>query len=197
MPSTRCNGRRTRQWRTWRRAGYSATANSSRPIARRGWLLRTSRRLARAASAQFPFRLNTGRMRDQWHTMTRSGLEPAACAACAEPFVEVHPADAAHCRLANGGFARLRSPYGTCVLKVVVTEGQRRGSLFAPIHWSDETASCARIGELVTPATDPYSGQPEGKATPAAIRPVDICLSRVFAGDASRWRCLMKHGGRG
>ncbi len=49
---------------------------------------------------------------------------------------------------------------------------QRQGSLFAPIHWSDETASCARIGELVTAANDPYSGQPELKATPAAIRPV-------------------------
>jgi assimilatory nitrate reductase catalytic subunit len=90
----------------------------------------------------------------------------------AEPFVEVHPADAAPFNLVDGGFARLRSPHGTCVLKVVVTESQRQGSLFAPIHWSDETASCARIGELVTAANDPYSGQPEVKATPAAIRPV-------------------------
>jgi assimilatory nitrate reductase catalytic subunit len=128
--------------------------------------------LSAITSAQFPLRLNTGRIRDQWHTMTRSGLSPRLAQHVAEPFVEVHPADAATFNLVDGGFARLRSPYGTCVLKVAVTGSQRRGSLFAPIHWSDETASCARIGELVTAANDPYSGQPEVKATPAAIRPV-------------------------
>ena len=51
---------------------------------------------------------------------------------------------------------------------------------FAPIHWSDETASSARVGELVTPATDPFSGQPEAKATPAAIAPVEFAY-RGFA----------------
>ena len=54
-------------------------------------------------------------------------------------------------------------------LKVVVSERQQRGMLFAPIHWSDENASAARVGALVAPVTDPYSGQPETKATPAAI----------------------------
>ena len=59
------------------------------------------------------------------------------------------------------------------MLKVSVSDGQRRGSLFAPIHWSDANASSARVGELVNPATDPFSGQPEAKATPAAITRVD------------------------
>jgi assimilatory nitrate reductase catalytic subunit len=56
----------------------------------------------------------------------------------------------------------------------MISEGQRRGSLFAPIHWSDETASSGRVGEMVTPATDPFSGQPEAKATPAAISAADF-----------------------
>ena len=59
------------------------------------------------------------------------------------------------------------------MLRVIVSEGQRRGSLFVPIHWSDANASSARIGELVNPATDPFSGQPEAKATAAAITRVD------------------------
>ena len=129
---------------------------------------------------EFPLRLNTGRVRDQWHSMTRSGLSPRLGAHLQEPFVEVHPADAAAQGLNHGGFARVRSPYGACVLKVNVSTGQRRGSLFAPIHWSDETASCARIGDLVTPATDPFSGQPEAKATPVAIEPVAFAF-RGFA----------------
>jgi assimilatory nitrate reductase catalytic subunit len=124
-------------------------------------------------SDEFPFRLNTGRVRDQWHTMTRSGLSPRLGSHLPEPFVEVHPDDADVMGLAHGGFARLRSPYGACVLKVVVTDAQQRGALFAPIHWSDATATSARVGDLVTPATDPFSGQPEAKATPAALTPVD------------------------
>jgi assimilatory nitrate reductase catalytic subunit len=101
-------------------------------------------------------------------------LSPRLGAHLPEPFVEVHPEDATAMALISGGFARVSSPYGACVLKVVISEGQRRGSLFVPIHWSDETASSARVGELVTPATDPFSGQPEAKATTAAIEPVEF-----------------------
>jgi assimilatory nitrate reductase catalytic subunit len=135
-------------------------------------------------SQDYPFRLNTGRVRDQWHTMTRSGLSPRLGMHLPEPFVEVHSDDAAAQGLMHGGFARVSSPYGACVLKVVVSEGQQRGSLFAPIHWSDETASSARVGALVAPANDPFSGQPEAKASPAAVAPVafqsrGFVLSRV------------------
>ncbi|MGE0563433.1 MAG: molybdopterin-dependent oxidoreductase [Pseudolabrys sp.] len=124
-----------------------------------------------ATDDQFPFRLNTGRVRDHWHTMTRTGMSPRLAEHCAEPFVEVHPDDAQAAGLA-GGFARVTTPHGACVLKVAIDAGQRRGSLFVPIHWSDATSSSGRVGELVNPATDPYSGQPEAKATPAAIAPV-------------------------
>jgi len=130
--------------------------------------------LAEATSEAFPLRLNTGRVRDQWHSMTRTGKSARLAAHRAEPFVEVHPDDAAAAGLADGGFARVATAYGACVLKVIVSEGQRRGSLFAPIHWSDATASCARVGALVAPRTDPFSGQPEAKATPAAIAPVAL-----------------------
>jgi assimilatory nitrate reductase catalytic subunit len=120
-------------------------------------------------SAAYPFRLNTGRIRDQWHTMTRTGTSPRLGAHCPEPFVAVHPEDAAAAGLIDGGFARVTTPHGACVLKVAVDARQRAGSLFAPIHWSDATAAMARVGELVMPDTDPFSGQPEAKATPAQI----------------------------
>jgi assimilatory nitrate reductase catalytic subunit len=129
-----------------------------------------------ATDAIFPLRLNTGRVRDQWHSMTRSGRSARLAAHVPEPFVEVHPADARAAGLSDNGFARVATAHGTCTLKVVVSEGQRAGSLFVPIHWSDTTASSARIGELVSPHTDPYSGQPESKATPAAIAPVSLPL---------------------
>ena len=131
-------------------------------------------------SKGLPFRLNTGRVRDQWHTMTRSGLSPRLGAHLPEPFVEVHPADAETMALADGGFARVSTRWGASVLRVAVSERQRRGSIFAPIHWSDATASSARICDLVMPDTDRYSGQPEAKATPAAIAAVAFAY-RGFA----------------
>jgi assimilatory nitrate reductase catalytic subunit len=138
-------------------------------------------------SNEFPLRLNTGRIRDQWHTMTRSGLSPRLGAHMPDPFVEVHPGDAADAGLVDGAFARLTSPHGSCVLKVTVSENQRRGSLFAPIHWSGDTASCARIGDLVAPFTDPYSGQPEAKATPVNVMPLSFAY-RGFALTRSRMK---------
>src|SRR5262249_37219623 len=109
---------------------------------------------------------------DQWHTMTRSGTSPRLAGHSPEPFVAVHPADADIAGLADGGFAKVRTAPGARVLKGMLDAGQRPGSLFAPIHLSDPTAARARIGELVTSANDPVSGQPELKATPAAITPV-------------------------
>ncbi len=132
--------------------------------------------LKEETSAAFPFRLNTGRIRDQWHTMTRSGLSPRLAAHLPEPFVEVHPQDARKVGLTDGSFARVSTAHGACLMKVVVSDSQRPGLLFVPIHWSDETASCARVGELVSGETDPISGQPEAKATPAAISAVSFSL---------------------
>ena len=157
-----------------------------------------------ALSDEFPLRLNTGRIRDQWHTMTRTGLSPRLGAHLPEPFVEVHPDDAQSAGLRHGGFASVTTPYGACVLKVAVSESQLRGSLFAPIHWSGETASSGRIGEMVTPATDPFSGQPEAKATPASIAPVDyqyrgfaLSRDRIVLPTDTWWARAAVNGGEG
>jgi assimilatory nitrate reductase catalytic subunit len=125
-----------------------------------------------------PLRLNTGRIRDQWHTMTRSGLSPRLGQHLPEPYVEIHPDDAVKFGVAHDRFARVTTDYGQCILKVAVSARQQRGMLFAPIHWSGANASGARVGALVAPFTDAFSGQPENKATPAAIAPYEY----VFRG---------------
>ncbi len=155
-------------------------------------------------SKRFPLRLNTGRVRDQWHTMTRTGLSPRLGSHLPEPYVEVHPEDAKKYDLRHDGFARITSRFGTSILKVMLNDGQQPGSVFVPIHWNDETASCARVGELVMPATDPYSGQPEAKATPVAIAPHPYRLRGfVLAKGAlalpagTWWSRVALHGGCG
>jgi assimilatory nitrate reductase catalytic subunit len=137
-------------------------------------------RLRNATSGGFPLRLNTGRLRDQWHTMTRTGKSPRLGAHSPEPVLEIHPADAGQAGLADGGFAQVTTRNGSAVLRVSLAPGQRQGSIFAPIHWSDATAARARVGEMVAADNDPFSGQPELKATPARVEPIAFAY-RGFA----------------
>jgi assimilatory nitrate reductase catalytic subunit len=153
------------QQRFFAEGGFFCHDRRARFIASEIPTLRTETTAAR------PLRLNTGRIRDQWHTMTRTGFSPRLGQHLPEPFVEVHPDDAIQSGVTDSGFARVTTDYGQCILKVVVSERQQRGMLFAPIHWSEQTASSARVGALVAPFTDAFSGQPENKATPASITP--------------------------
>lgn len=119
-----------------------------------------------ATRRDYPLVLNTGRVRDQWHTMTRSGKSPRLMAHVFEPYVEFHPDDARMAGVENGGLARLASSWGEMLARVVVTAEQRRGCVFVPMHWNGEFAGEGRVNALVNPATDPISGQPESKHTP-------------------------------
>ncbi len=119
---------------------------------------------------RFPYRLNTGRLRDQWHTMTRTAKSPRLSAHLPEPFCEIHPDDAAELGLAPADLVELTSTQGRAILRVVVTDKVRPGEVFAPMHWTGETAPSARIDALVAPVTDPVSGQPESKASVVAMK---------------------------
>jgi assimilatory nitrate reductase catalytic subunit len=125
--------------------------------------------LASEPSATFPFLLNTGRIRDQWHTMTRTGRSARLAAHRPIPFVEINPSDADLLGLRERDLARISNVHGSATLEVRIDDGCRRGQVFAPIHWSAATASHARVGALVRGIPDPISGQPELKATPASV----------------------------
>ena len=120
----------------------------------------------------YPLRLNTGRYRDQWHTMTRTALSPRLSQHRREPLVEVHPADAAANGLAAGGLARVVTPQGESVFRVDITDGQRVGEIFVPMHWTDQMANGGRANRLPTQNVDPVSGQPGFKNSAARIEPV-------------------------
>jgi assimilatory nitrate reductase catalytic subunit len=121
---------------------------------------------------RYPFVLNTGRIRDQWHTMTRSSLAPRLNQHIAEPFIEINPADAAAQGLEPDTLARVTSPQGQAILRVAITDRVQRGQVFAPMHWTGETAPMGRVDALVAAVTDPISGQPESKASVVALAPL-------------------------
>ena len=131
----------------------------------------TPRPPARAVDAEHPFILNSGRIRDQWHGMTRTAKSARLLAHIDQPFVDIHPEDARRLGLVEGGLARLRGDHGAMLARVRENAGHRRGTLFAPIHWNDRFTGQGRVGALVNAITDPISGQPEFKHTPVAIEP--------------------------
>lgn len=129
---------------------------------------------ARAFDPAFPLRVNTGRYRDQWHTMTRTGLSPTLAQHRREPLVEIHPADAAAAGLADGALAAVVTLSGRSVFRVSITDAQAQGQVFVPMHWSDTMASGGRGNMLPDQSVDPVSGQPGFKDNACRIEPVAV-----------------------
>ncbi|MEM7722702.1 MAG: molybdopterin-dependent oxidoreductase [Pseudomonadota bacterium] len=155
----------------------------------------TARPPAAAPNAHYPFRLNTGRVRDHWHTMTRTGLSPRLSAHLAEPFLEIHPTDAAKLGVAASDLVDVRSATGGAILRARITDAVRVGEVFAPMHWTGETAPSARVDALVAPVVDPVSGQPESKAAVVQVTRLDaawygFAVSRTAMAPASDYWAL-------
>lgn len=116
--------------------------------------------------------LNTGRIRDQWHTMTRTGASARLSAHLAEPFAELHPLDAATRGIGAADLVQLKSNPAdgpgdttqTIVARALISDRQQPGSVFVPMHFTDQVASNARVDKLISPRTDPFSGQPASKS---------------------------------
>ncbi|PPD48854.1 MAG: hypothetical protein CTY13_04240 [Methylobacter sp.] len=122
-------------------------------------------------NADYPLILNTGRLRDQWHTMTRTAIAAKLNQHKPEPFVEIHPDDAVRYGLIQNGLASIENSLGSMLARVQITGSQLPGNVFVPMHWTAQYASHGRMGALVNPFVDPVSKQPESKHTPVRIKP--------------------------
>ncbi len=127
-----------------------------------------------AVGDEFPLVLNTGRIRDQWHTMTRTGLSPRLSEYMPEPFADLHAQDALLLGVRESELVRVTTQWGSLVARLRTSGDIARGTLFVPIHWSATNASDGRVGALVNPVVDPESGEPEFKHTPARVEPFRV-----------------------
>ncbi|ANQ29460.1 nitrate reductase [Vibrio natriegens] len=125
----------------------------------------------------YPLVLNTGRSRDQWHTMTRTGLSSRLAEHASEPYVLIHPQTAMQYDLSNHEMVVVFNNNGECVVKVVTSDTMKPGELFVPIHWNEITGPLSKPCALVDSRTDTLSGQPEFKYTPVDIKPYDYQTS--------------------
>ncbi|MEX3009645.1 molybdopterin-dependent oxidoreductase [Hoeflea sp. TYP-13] len=128
------------------------------------------------ADNEYPLTLNTGRLRDQWHTMTRTGKSPRLAGHTSEPHCEIHPKDAADIGVNDGDLARIQNEHGEMVARVHISERQRIGSVFASMHWTDQFAAKGRVNALVPSVIDLVSGQPALKHATVCVTPMHAAL---------------------
>jgi len=121
----------------------------------------------------FPLTLTTGRVRDHWHTLTRTGQAPALRARTPEPIVEVNVADAQRAGIQDGDFVEVASRRGKLIAQCRVTSAIREGVCFAPFHWGRRLGFYKSANNLTLSARDPLSRQPELKACAVRLRRVE------------------------
>jgi ferredoxin-nitrate reductase len=119
-------------------------------------------------SREFPLVLTTGRVKNQWHTMTRTGKVENLLKSCREPFVELHPQDAKRYGVQDGDFVELTSRRGKLVAQARVIATIASGTCFVPFHWGRSMGFYKCANNLTLNAYDPVSKEPELKA--AAVR---------------------------
>lgn len=134
-----------------------------------------------ATNSEFPFVLNTGRIRDQWHTMTRTGRTDRLLEHIEHPFVAINPVTAEQLDIQDGDLLEVRTAQGSVRVLALLDQGIKAEQLFIPIHWNDQFASSARVDSLVAPIVDKTSGQPEFKFTPASLLKLETANWAVIA----------------
>ncbi|HZE36208.1 MAG TPA: nitrate reductase [Candidatus Eisenbacteria bacterium] len=120
--------------------------------------------------ANYPLTLTTGRVRDHWHTLTRTGKSPALTARTREPHLEVNLRDAQRAGILDGDFVEITSRRGKAVAQARVSETIRPGTCFLPFHWGRQWGFYKAANNLTLSARDPRSKQPELKACAVRIR---------------------------
>src|SRR6058998_2997320 len=125
-----------------------------------------------APDADFPLVLTTGRVRDHWHTLTRTGKSPALAARTPEPILEVNLGDARRGGIHDGDFVEVTSRRGKAVAQCRVSAAIREGTCFLPFHWGRQSGFYKSANNLTLSGRDPISQQPELKACAVRLRRV-------------------------
>src|SRR5690606_2759393 len=104
--------------------------------------------------ARFPLILNTGRLRDQWHGMSRTGTAARLFGHVEEAVLGLHPEEMRHRRLQEGQLVKVSSRRGSLVLPVKRDDSLQHGHAFLPMHWGDRFLKGLGINVLTQASFD-------------------------------------------
>jgi len=147
--------------------------------------------VAEEADARFPWRLNTGRLRDQWHGASRTGTLAAFFSHEAEPAIALHPADFKRLNLKPQSWVSVKSRRATITLRAKEDESVARNQAVLPMHWGPEffggKSGVGGVNALTIEAFDPYSKQPELKHSAVNIQRVHLPWQVVVFVYSEHW----------
>jgi ferredoxin-nitrate reductase len=133
-----------------------------------------SRGLAEPPDVNYPFILTTGRVYGHWHTQTRTGRIEKIRQMHPEPFIEIHPRDAASLGIIENQIVEVRSRRGCSRFPAKITKAIVPGTVFVPMHWGILWADQAEANALTHPESCPDSLQPELKACAVQLIPISL-----------------------
>lgn len=147
--------------------------------------------VAEEADARFPWRLNTGRLRDQWHGASRTGTLAEFFSHEAEPVIALHPADFKRLNLKPQSWVSVKSRRATITLRAKEDESVARNQAVLPMHWGPEffggKSGVGGVNALTIEAFDPYSKQPELKHSAVNIQRVHLPWQVVVFVYSEHW----------
>jgi assimilatory nitrate reductase catalytic subunit len=150
--------------------GIFPTADGRARFAAQAW-----QPLTQTCDARYPFSLNTGRLRDQWHGMSRTGQLGRLFAHSPEPALQMHPQDMERLGLAAGHTVAVRSRQGQLLVPLQADAGLGLGQVYLPMHWGSEfLGGSDGVNALATAAFCPQSKQPELKHAAVSVQAVDL-----------------------
>ncbi|HVH20708.1 MAG TPA: nitrite reductase large subunit NirB [Myxococcota bacterium] len=148
--------------------------------------------VAQPTSDAVPFALTTGRVRDHWHTLTKTGRVARLCGHSPVPELELSPGDAARLGIADGDRVRVSAPAGAFEMAARASDTLRDGTAFAPMHWSDTTGGGALVNAALPALLDPHSRQPELKHVPVRIERVSAQAATADLAPETRTLCVCR-----
>ncbi|MCX7258248.1 MAG: molybdopterin-dependent oxidoreductase, partial [Polaromonas sp.] len=138
--------------------------------------------VAEPRESRFPFSLTTGRLRDQWHGMSRTGTLGRLFGHVAEPSVQMNAQDMARRLLKEGDLVHVTSRRGSILVPVQASAEVGLSQAFIAMHWGEEYLSgvssighpLAGVNALTTSAFCPSSKQPELKHAAVKILKAEL-----------------------
>lgn len=140
------------------RSFFTSTGKARFPV------IADSANSSETVTPELPLVLITGRVRDQWHTMTKTGKVNKLRQHVDKPYLEINPSDAATRGIRDGDVTTLWNARGAVTVCARISEDIKRGVVFLPMHWGKVlTDDAARTNNLTSTAFDPVSKEPDFK----------------------------------